>query len=364
MNTKNSIKITPSPNQGKIQSANRYHNPLVKRMTSTIGGAVANFGFDTLGAIVGGHINDYYSRKAEQRADARYRDLLRDTPRLIVESRRAAGLNPYGDAVLPGQVAQSTPDTSPVSSGAFSRSRGDTLEEQLAIAKIENDTLVSQATADKLEAEADSLRGNEQRATERFPVELYGLKLANDLTNFEYEQARVKAPLILRQLEADIAYKQQMLANAIKDGTLKEDEHLKMQEEIKNLQVTRANIKAQELLAYSNIKLNDVQLDLFKQQTETEEARTLLTQREARELLYEISGKLQAGSYYDVPKSEQSRLAYELERYERTLWDKPDDEGFMWYVTNFLWNLQNCLTLSGSASTSASTGSRTIIKPK
>lgn len=199
----------------------------------------------------------------------------------------------------------------------------------------------------------------EQSAT-RFPVELYGKELSNLLTEFEYDHAKEKAPLILNELGLRIDEIQQEISNLKADENLKVAELDIKQQELLNLCATESLIKAQQVLAWADISLTNAQIALFSQQLETEAARTMYTKAEAEELYNLVKSRLETGYYDSITKAEAERLLKEAEKVARTLWERPDDSTRWWYVGNFFWNLQNCLTLSGSASTS--TGSRVVTK--
>ena len=307
-----------------------------------------------------GQIEEHFAKRSEERADARNRQLLIDQPGLTALGRARAGLNIAGEGSLPGMTAQSNVDTSSAPDGTFSQRQAVLQQMRVQEQQLRNETIVAESQANKNNAEADAARGGEKRAQERFPVEMYGLQLSNELNAFEYDQAKQKAPYILKQLENDIEYQEWQIINASKDAELKDATLQEKRETILNLQTTRGLIKAQEILAFSNVSLNEEQKELFKVQTGLVNAQKEYTRLECKDLYETITNNLKNGVYENLSKSTSQRLSYELERSARTLWDKPDDASTWWYLGNFFWNIQNCLTLSGSAS--ASSGARVVTK--
>lgn len=322
----------------------------------------ANLAFDALGSYIGGTINEHFAKRSEERADKRNRDLLLDQPGITAEGRRMAGLNPYGDAVLPGMSAQSSVDSGNIASSSFVDAQKLTIDEQIALARLQNESLVAESQADKNFAEADATRGKESRDVEMFPVSLYGMRLSNELKEFDYSQAIQKAPLILRQLEKDIEYQEWQIVNAEKDSSIKDETINEKRENVLNLQATRGLIKAQEMLAYSGISLNKAQKALFEEQKGLVNAEKQFTRLQVKDLFETVKANMASGYYKSYSEQSIKRLSYELEKFGRTLWDAPDDSTIWWYLGNALWNIQNCLTLSGSSS--ISTGSRVVTRGK
>lgn len=327
-------------------------------------GSALDLGVNYLSSEISGRVSEKYQKRAEERADARNRLMLLDQPSLTAEGRRRAGLNPYGDAVLPGMTSQSTPDTSPGSAGqsaeTFSKYARLSFDEQVALARLENEKKVADSQANLNNANAESVVSEESRNKTRFPVELYGLKLSNALSEFNYDTAVDQAPWILERLKNDIEYQKWEIRNAEKDHSIKEETINEKKENIKNMEMSRGLIEAQTALAKSDVSLNDAQKKLFQEQTGLANAQKQYTRLEVKEMYESLLANLRSGYYTTLAKSSVSRLEYEIEKNARTLWDKPDDESGLWYVGNFLWNIQNCLTLSAGAS--ASSGARVVTK--
>lgn len=163
-------------------------------------GAVIGYGLD-MGATYlmnkqQAKLSDEYAQKAEARADARTRALIRDQPSLTAEGRRQAGLNPYGDATIPGVQGQSSIDTKADTSmlGRSSQSYATLVGTQLQQQQVANETLLAESQANRNNAEAERLRGQEGRDTEGWSHQLQLLigkvnnqELKNSLLEFDKE---------------------------------------------------------------------------------------------------------------------------------------------------------------------------------
>lgn len=282
-----------------------------------------DLGFQAGSQYISGAISERYQKRAEERADARYRQLLSDQPSLTVEARRRAGLNPYGDAVLPGMVAQSSPDTSPSDVGtSFSNmmdSRRFSFDQQLALSQLSNDTVVAQSVANKNNAEADRARGLETRDVQSFgaqmdillenvtseklrnrilacDAELREYTLQNDkfMSDTELEAAQYAIDEQLSNIDlidAAVAEKEQIVKNLQEQYLTYELQRKLMKAQIKltNVQVQEVckNIRlmsAQELVAKSQYKINLEEADKVKALIAQIEAETAEIPANARNL--------------------------------------------------------------------------------
>lgn len=201
-------------------------------------GAGINLAFGALGSEIGASISDRYNQKSEERMDKRNRALLLDTPRLTAEGRRRAGLNPYGDPILPGMSSQSSVDSSNVAPDAFYRSQQMTLQERVAMRQLENETLVAESQANRNNAEADRLRGQEGRDVELFPTivrnaiaNAVGQEKANEyqevvnyVANMTAEDKVSESRYSVSILKENLSIARETLKNLEKDGKLKDEE--------------------------------------------------------------------------------------------------------------------------------------------
>lgn len=229
----------------------------------TILSSGANLAFGTIGSIIGAEISDRYNKKAEERMDKRNRQLILDTPTLTTQGRRRAGLNPYGEPILPGMSSQSSTDTSDVAPGAFYNAQQLTLQERIAMRQLENETTVAQSQANRNNAEADRLRGQEGRDTEKFMDELLGVRLSNQLKqvqidteefllNFNKEKAPIELENLRKMGEKIFAETQELISQDL----LNEEQIKIAQQEISKLVAQTMLINMQINLTESNIKLN------------------------------------------------------------------------------------------------------------
>ena len=275
------VHLSPSTIPKQV---NRSSGPSVGSATpKTFGNALLNMGFNAVGSVIGGAVSNYYNKQAEARADARYRDLLRDTPKITADARRSAGLNPYGDAVLPGQVAQSTPDTSSVGQDSFQRATAQTLEELVAMKHLENETLVAKSQANLNDANAERARGQEFRDTDTHQLSKRLLELGVDEKTISNYVAAATA-------ENEIAMSSQQLTNMYREGML-------LIEDIANRSMDTQEKKANIDNIYSEIMYREVQAELARANinlsyAEVEQCFANISLMSAQELVELSEGKL------------------------------------------------------------------------
>lgn len=339
---------------------------------------ILNLGGNLLQAAGLGFVQDFFNKRsmnaqedanvrAENRANAEYDRRLADMreyndPSAVSQRLLKAGVNPLSAFVNGGfEHSPSVSAPSPTGVSGQSNSLG-------GLSGLSNLLQVGSRVSLN-DAQTIAALGAESRNVQRFPVELYGLELANALNKFSYDEAVKQAPYILAKLIGDVEYQEQALGNLRKQGDLTDVEIKEHEENILNLQSTRGLIKAQELLALSGVPLNESQRNLFIAQTATEKERTGLVESqkrysrmECKEFYDVLRARLGSDYYKNITKAESGRLSYELEKAARTLWDKPENSSDWWYFGNLLWNIQNCLTLSASGSVSSSSGSRVVTK--
>lgn len=205
--------------------------------------------------FVSGFVNDYFARRAEKRMYERNRSLIAETPSLQVEGRRKAGLNPYDleGAQLPGMSAQSD-----VRASASDLSHPATLNNLMAFERLDLDRLVAESTANRNNAEADRLRGQESRDVALFPkveetylVDIAGKKLSNDYQTIvnrielATEGDKIeRSKLSLQDLRDALKLNKQLIANANKQGKIMDASYSNLVEQGK---VLRAELFAKEI---------------------------------------------------------------------------------------------------------------------
>lgn len=208
------------------------------------GSYIGDVGSSVFGSLVGGYISEHFNKRSEQRADERNRKMLVDQPGLTAEGRRRAGLNPYGDATIPGMQGQSQTDTtSLLGTGAFS---------QVAIAtkQLENDTLVAQSQANLNNAEADRVRGQEFRDVDLHPLQ-------KELVELGVEEKKISNYVAAATADTTIAMSQQQLSNMYREGVL-------LIEDIYNTQMDTQEKAAKIKDIESQIMYREVQAELAK----------------------------------------------------------------------------------------------------
>lgn len=246
---------------------------------------------------------------------------------------RAQGLNPLS-AISQGVTSVSASMAAPNAFSGPLSNLGNYLSNELTSSQI------------------DLNKQNFTQSAERFPVSLYGEKLSNMLNEFEYNEAQKRAPLILEELSKRIEKTEQEITNLKSDDALKVADLANKEQELLNLRATESLIKAQEVLANAGVALNNAQIGFYNEQTKTQEWATQYTKAEAEDLANHVISRLESGFYATVSDAESKRIAGELKKLQRVLWDRPDDSTVFWYVGNLFWNIQNCLTLSASGSAS------------
>ena len=238
---------------------------------------------------------------------------------------REAGVNPLSALMTSPTPSSSgsnaTPSTneakSPVSKNWNPQSNAEFLDAVILGKRLENETVVSNAEANKLNAEADRLRGQEGRDVDKHPIELQSL-LANventELKNrILYQDAIIKeytAPnemaLSDKELEiADNTIKQQIADILLTEASVDEKRQnivnlqeqaalLRIQQEAEKvgIKLTQAQVKetyqnislmsAQELEALSRDYANIQQAEVFKAQFGKIEAETKEIPKNAR----------------------------------------------------------------------------------
>lgn len=193
-------------------------------------------------------LSDKYQQLAEERADKRNRELLMDQPFLSAEGRRKAGLNPYGDVVLPGMSGASSIATDAPAMPSFLDAQRLTLDGYVALKQLENDSKVANAEVNLKGAQAENIRGDEERADALHSIELDvkeqtrdNLKLQNayqTMFNQEYsdlaETRKELAEYNLQTLKDAHALNEKLIINAGKDSSIK-DAEIKILEKRKEL---------------------------------------------------------------------------------------------------------------------------------
>lgn len=210
-----------------------------------VGAKLGDMAIGAAGAYIGGAINDHYQKMSEERSDVRNRKLLVDQPGLTAEGRRRAGLNPYGDATLPGMSGQSS-----VSTDNVFASTGRLTEMAIARQQLENETLVAQSQARLNDANADAARGGESRAIDLHPLQI-------ELIELGIEEKTISNYVAAATADTNIAMTQQQLSNMYREGML-------LIEDIYNTQADTQEKFAKIKDIQSQIMYREVQAELAK----------------------------------------------------------------------------------------------------
>lgn len=221
--------------------------PGASKSFNNVGRIGASFVTDVAGQLASGAVNTLFNRFSEERADDRNRKMLLDQPGITVEGRRRAGLNPYGDATLPGMSTASSIDSSLPNSRTLNEI---VALEELEIAKqqLVNDTIVAQSTAAKNNAEAQHTSGTEQRDSEKHSITVKGMELKNDYQVSQNTIARWEAIFAPEASRLSVEEQSARVADLIIGCREKE--------------VSISAIQQQISESVSRIALNDSQIDL------------------------------------------------------------------------------------------------------
>lgn len=228
-----------------------------------------------VGKTVGGaFLNDYFNQRSESRADARNRSLIRDTPKLQQEGRRASGLNPYGEgSQLPGMSAQSQTE---VPTGF------NTLADIMAMERLKLDELSVNADKNLKDSQAgyykaleDATRGGEERAGE-----LHGFNIQQLVAKINNTELKNRVLLVDAEL-AEYTKDNEML---LSDEELMQAYNLTLQQEY-NIMLSDLSMDEKK----AQIEVLNRQAVYFSAQSELARAGVELTNAQVQEVWQKIS---------------------------------------------------------------------------
>ena len=278
-----------------------------------------------------GSVNEKYQKRSEERADKRNRQMLLDQPMLTAEGRRRAGLNPYGDAILPGFSGQSQIDTSTGSNlgntleGIMANDRL-RLDEAIAVKKLQNETKIANSQANLNDANAERARGLEGRDDE-----MHGYKIKEIVakTNNEYLKGRILS------CQAELAEYTLPNEMALSDDELVKSRNL-INEQIANILLTNVTIEekrasivelqarasylsAQKALADVGVHLTQAQTEQVWHNIANTDADTLLKYAQTdveREVLKEVKARVDKinAEIKEIPAN--ARVARNAQRFD------------------------------------------------
>lgn len=265
-------------------------------------GSVANFGLDQMSNSVNSKRQQFYNERNMELQHEYQKKMVdyvaeKNEPRKAVARWRAAGIAPeavFGNS--PGGAGVSSDASAPSSSNPDGgSSRYDFFRTAAEQQQMENDRKIADATVNKLNAEADKLRGD----TKDPDVTKRQQKLDFDwaLVKKEREDVQLEIDKINKQYEdamkqADLSIKQQILFETMAkiDKLLADKEVSEQMKE--NLKSQKALIEAQTKTEGSKQRNLDSSSDLNDSERETVDAlrdgRVKLTNRQAEQVLSEI----------------------------------------------------------------------------
>jgi hypothetical protein len=265
-------------------------------------GSAANFGLDQMSNSVNSKRQQFYNERNMELQHEYQKKMVdyvaeKNEPRKAVARWRAAGIAPeavFGNS--PGGAGISSDAAAPSSSNPDGgSSRYDFFRTAAEQQQMENDRKIADATVNKLNAEADKLRGD----TKDPDVTKRQQKLEFDwtLVKKEREEVQLEIDKINKMYEdamkqADLSIKQQILFETLaKIDKLMADKEVSEQMK-ENLKSQKALIEAQTKTEGSKQRNLDSSSDLNDSERETVDAlrdgRVKLTNRQADQVLREI----------------------------------------------------------------------------
>ena len=265
-------------------------------------GSAANFGLDQMSNSVNSKRQQFYNERNMELQHEYQKKMVdyvaeKNEPRKAVARWRAAGIAPeavFGNS--PGGAGVASDASAPSSSNPDGgSSRYDFFRTAAEQQQMENDRKIADATVNKLNAEADKLRGD----TKDPDVTKQQQKLDFDwtLVKKEREEVQLEIDKIKKMYEdamnqADLSIKQQILFETLaKIDKLMADKEVSEQMK-ENLKSQKALIEAQTKTEGSKQRNLDSSSDLNDSERETVDAlrdgRVKLTNRQADQVLREI----------------------------------------------------------------------------
>lgn len=265
-------------------------------------GSAANFGLDQMSNSVNSKRQQFYNERNMELQHEYQKKMVdyvaeKNEPRKAVARWRAAGIAPeavFGNS--PGGAGVVSDASAPSSSNPDGgSSRYDFFRTAAEQQQMENDRKIADATVNKLNAEADKLRGDtkDQTVTKLLQqVELGRAEIAKQTEQVQKEILDIEKMYKDAEKQADLSIKQQILFETIAkiDKLLADKEVSEQMKE--NLKSQKALIEAQTKTEGSKQRNLDSSTDLNEAQTKTEDAlrrlRKALTQNQIKQITQEI----------------------------------------------------------------------------
>lgn len=265
-------------------------------------GSAANFGLDQMFNSVNSKRQQFYNERNMELQHEYQKKMVdyvaeKNEPRKAVARWRAAGIAPeavFGNS--PGGAGVVSDASAPSSSNPDGgSSRYDFFRTAAEQQQMENDRKIADATVNKLNAEADKLRGDtkDQTVTKLLQqVELGRAEIAKQTEQVQKEILDIEKMYKDAEKQADLSIKQQILFETIAkiDKLLADKEVSEQMKE--NLKSQKALIEAQTKTEGSKQRNLDSSSDLNDSERETVDAlrdgRVKLTNRQADQVLREI----------------------------------------------------------------------------
>ena len=265
-------------------------------------GSAANFGLDQMSNFVNSKRQQFYNERNMELQHEYQKKMVdyvaeKNEPRKAVARWRAAGIAPeavFGNS--PGGAGVVSDASAPSSSNPDGgSSRYDFFRTAAEQQQMENDRKIADATVNKLNAEADKLRGDtkDQTVTKLLQqVELGRAEIAKQTEQVQKEILDIEKMYKDAEKQADLSIKQQILFETIAkiDKLLADKEVSEQMKE--NLKSQKALIEAQTKTEGSKQRNLDSSSDLNDSERETVDAlrdgRVKLTNRQADQVLREI----------------------------------------------------------------------------
>lgn len=265
-------------------------------------GSAANFGLDQMSNSVNSKRQQFYNERNMELQHEYQKKMVdyvaeKNEPRKAVARWRAAGIAPeavFGNS--PGGAGVVSDASAPSSSNPDGgSSRYDFFRTAAEQQQMENDRKIADATVNKLNAEADKLRGDtkDQTVTKLLQqVELGRAEIAKQSEQVQKEILDIEKMYKDAEKQADLSIKQQILFETMAkiDKLLADKEVSEQMKE--NLKSQKALIEAQTKTEGSKQRNLDSSSDLNDSERETVDAlrdgRVKLTNRQADQVLREI----------------------------------------------------------------------------
>lgn len=265
-------------------------------------GSAANFGLDQMSNSVNSKRQQFYNERNMELQHEYQKKMVdyvaeKNEPRKAVARWRAAGIAPeavFGNS--PGGAGVSSDASAPSSSNPDGgSSRYDFFRTAAEQQQMENDRKIADATVNKLNAEADKLRGDTKDPTVTKllqKIELGRAEIAKQTEQVQKEILDIEKMYKDAEKQADLSIKQQILFETLAkiDKLLADKEVSEQMKE--NLKSQKALIEAQTKTEGSKQRNFDSSSNLMDAQRKTENllrmSKKALTDQQARKVVAEL----------------------------------------------------------------------------